>query len=54
MKKIVFVLNNMNIGGTEKGFLNLLDTLSSDKFDITLILLEKLGGGVRSTPSKLD
>lgn len=28
MKKVLFVLNNMNIGGTEKAFLNYVDTQS--------------------------
>ena len=41
MKKVLFVLNYMNIGGTEKAFLNLVDTLPPEEYDITLLLLEK-------------
>ena len=44
MKKILFVLNNMNIGGTEKACLNLLETLSPQEYEVTLMLLEKTGG----------
>lgn len=51
MKKILFVLSNMNIGGTEKAFLNLADTLSPEEYDVTLLLLEKKGGFIYSVPS---
>ncbi len=32
MKKVLFVLINMNLGGTEKSFLNLVDQLPKDKY----------------------
>lgn len=51
MKKILFLLINMNIGGTEKSLLNLLDTLSPDEYDITLLLLEATGGFMEFIPS---
>lgn len=50
MKKILFVLNNMNIGGTEKAFLNLLDTMPCKDYEITLMLLEKTGGFLSMVP----
>lgn len=50
-KRVLFVLNNMNIGGTEKACLNLLDTLSPDEYDVTLLLLEKSGGYMSYIPS---
>lgn len=50
-KRILFVLNNMNIGGTEKACLNMLDTLSPDEYDVTLLLLEKSGGYMPYIPS---
>lgn len=40
----------MNIGGTEKSFLNLLDTLSPEEYDITLLLLEATGGFMELIP----
>ncbi len=51
MKKILFLLNNMNIGGTEKSFLNLLGTLSPEEYNITLLLLEATGGFMEYIPS---
>ena len=51
MQKIVFMLSNMNIGGTEKAFLNLVDTLSPYEYDITLLLLEKTGGFLPDVPN---
>lgn len=49
-KRVLFVLNNMNIGGTEKACLNMLDTLSPDEYDVTLLLLEKSGGYLSYIP----
>lgn len=40
--KILFVLINMNLGGTEKSFLNLLEQLPKD-WEIDLLLLEDKG-----------
>lgn len=51
MKKVLFVLNNMNIGGTEKSLLNLLDRISPVEYDVTLLLLEKTGGFMEYIPS---
>lgn len=53
MKKVLFTLNNMNIGGTEKAFLNYIETLSPEEYDITLLLLEKSGGFVSSIPKRV-
>lgn len=49
-KKICFVLNNMNVGGTEKAFLNMVDFLPKEKFDVTLLLLEQSGGFLPMVP----
>jgi glycosyltransferase involved in cell wall biosynthesis len=43
MKKILFMLSSMNIGGVEKSFLSLLSSLSRERYEITLLLLEKKG-----------
>ena len=41
----------MNVGGTEKAFLNLVDTLSPEEYDVTLLLLEAKGGFLPFVPS---
>lgn len=51
MKKILFILNAMHIGGTEKAFLNHVDKLSRKENDITLALLERAGGFLSEIPT---
>ena len=41
--KILFMINNMNLGGTEKSLISLLSVMSAEKYDITLLMLEKYG-----------
>ena len=53
MKKVLFVLNNMNIGGTEKAFLNYVDTLPPEEYDVTLLLCEKSGGFLPYIPERV-
>lgn len=53
MKKILFMLINMNVGGTEKALLNMLDVIPKDKYDITILMLEKFGGFLNSIPSDI-
>lgn len=50
-KKLLFMLISMNIGGTERSFLNLLYTLNPNEYDVTLLLLEKTGGYLEDVPS---
>lgn len=50
MKKLLFMVINMNIGGTEKSLLNILNELSKDKYEITLLMLEKYGGFLDTVP----
>lgn len=44
MKKILFMLINMNVGGTEKALLTMLSEIPKDKYEITLLMMEKYGG----------
>lgn len=53
MKKIAFVLNSMNMGGTEKTFLNLINSMNLEEFDITLYLLEKEGELLKDVPASV-
>ena len=41
MKKILFMCINMNIGGTEKALLNMVNQIDNNKYEITLVMLEK-------------
>ncbi|MCD2502896.1 glycosyltransferase [Clostridium sp. NSJ-145] len=51
MKKVLFVLSYMNIGGVEKSLLSLLATFPKDKYDVTILLLNKKGGFLEYLPS---
>lgn len=51
MKKVLFMLSSMNIGGVEKSLLSLLSTMSPNKYEITLLLLEKNGGFLKNIPT---
>lgn len=50
-KKVLFMLNDMNVGGTEKAFLNLVDTMSPEEYEVTLLLLRRWGGFMDAVPS---
>ncbi|WP_303223393.1 glycosyltransferase [Intestinibacter bartlettii] len=50
MKKVLFMLINMNVGGTEKSLLNILEALPKDKYEITVLLLEEYGGYLNEIP----
>lgn len=51
MKKILFMCINMNIGGTEKALLTMLNEMDSSKYDITLLMLEEYGGFLNEIPN---
>ncbi|MEH7388358.1 glycosyltransferase [Bacillus sp. JJ1521] len=53
-KKIIFMLINMNIGGTEKALLNMINEIPKDKYDITIFMLEKYGGFLEFIPSNVN
>jgi len=50
MKKILFMCINMNIGGTEKALLTMLNEIDSSKYDVTLLMLEEYGGFLNEIP----
>jgi len=50
-KKILFMLINMNIGGTEKALLNMINEIPTEKYDITIYMLEEYGGFLNHIPS---
>jgi glycosyltransferase involved in cell wall biosynthesis len=49
-KKIIFMLIDMNIGGTEKALLNMLSEFPLDEFNITILMLEENGGFLSYIP----
>ncbi|WP_415342100.1 glycosyltransferase [Clostridium perfringens] len=54
MKSILFMLINMNIGGTEKALINMLHELQKEKYKVTVLLLEKYGGFLDQIPDWVE
>ncbi|MGX2961380.1 glycosyltransferase [Peribacillus sp. JNUCC 23] len=50
MKKILFMVSSMNIGGVEKSLLSLLSVIPKENYDITVLVLEKKGGFLEYIP----
>lgn len=44
------MLISMNVGGTERAFLNMLDELPEEEYEITVLLLQKKGGFYQEIP----
>ena len=47
---IMILLYNLNIGGTEKALLNMLEVMDKDQYNVDLYLLEKKGGLIEDVP----
>lgn len=54
MKSIVFMMINMNVGGTEKALLNLLNNIEKNKYRVTILMLEKKGGFLNHIPNWVE
>jgi glycosyltransferase involved in cell wall biosynthesis len=52
-KKIVFMVINMNVGGTEKALLNMINEMPKDQYEITILMLEKYGGFLDAIPKEV-
>ncbi|GIN73212.1 hypothetical protein J14TS2_36870 [Bacillus sp. J14TS2] len=52
-KKVLFMLINMNVGGTEKAWLNMVTQMPREQYEITLLLLEEYGGFLESIPKDI-
>ena len=50
MKKIIFMCINMNIGGTEKALLNMINEIPRDEYEVTILMLEESGGFLSFIP----
>jgi len=53
-KKIMFMLINMNIGGTEKALLNMIAEMPRDQYEITIMLLEPRGAFLEMIPAYIQ
>ncbi|MGM8212344.1 glycosyltransferase [Virgibacillus sp. W0430] len=53
-KKVIFMLIDMNVGGTEKSLLNLVDNMPRDQYEITFLLLQRRGGFLKSIPDDVE
>ena len=49
-KSILFMIINMNIGGTEKALLNMIDEINPNEFEVTILMLEEYGGFLNQIP----
>lgn len=49
-KKILFMVINMNIGGTEKALLTMLSEIDKERYDVTVLMLEQYGGFFKDIP----
>lgn len=54
MKSIVFMMINMNVGGTEKALLNLLNNIDKKQYKVTILMLEKKGGFLNHIPDWVE
>ncbi|MCT4646362.1 MAG: glycosyltransferase [Carboxylicivirga sp.] len=52
-KKILFFIHNMNVGGTERALLSLIEVLRKD-FNIDVLMLEKSGGLLQEIPTDVN
>ena len=53
-KKVLFMVSSMNIGGVEKSLISLLSVIPKDKYDITILTLEKKGGFLDYIPKHVN
>lgn len=49
-KKIMILISNLNIGGTEKALLNMLEIMDQNTYEVDVYLLEKKGGFLNELP----
>lgn len=54
MKKILFALKDMNVGGVEKALLSLLNEMDRQEYKITVLLLKNSGGFLKDIPADVE
>lgn len=50
-KKVIFMIINMNVGGTERALLNMIAEMPKDQYDMTIFMLEEYGEFLGSIPN---
>ncbi|WP_282144798.1 glycosyltransferase [Thomasclavelia cocleata] len=53
-KKIMILISNLNIGGTEKALLNMLEIMDQNMYEVDVYLLEKKGGFLNELPEWIN
>jgi glycosyltransferase involved in cell wall biosynthesis len=53
-KKVLFMVINMNVGGTEKALLNMISVMPKQEYEITIFMLEKYGEFLDLIPEWID
>ena len=54
MKKILFVINSLTIGGSEKSLVSLLNLLDYKKFSVDLLMIRKGGEFEKYIPKEVN
>lgn len=54
MKKILFALKDMNVGGVEKSLISILNEIDYQKYKVTVLLLKNNGGFLDSIPKCVE
>lgn len=50
MKKVMFLISNLNVGGTERALINMLEFMDKNSYEVDVWLLEKKGGFLTELP----
>ena len=53
MRKILFVIPSMRIGGAEKSLVNLLNLIDLNKYDVNLLMFKPEGDFLQQIPYKI-
>lgn len=53
-KDILFVINNLNVGGAEKALISLLKLFDYDKYNVDLLLFKKEGLFLKQVPKEVN
>ncbi|MBU8883067.1 glycosyltransferase [Kaistella sp. DKR-2] len=53
-KDILFVMNNLNVGGAEKALVSLLQVMDYDRYNIDLLLFKKEGLFLKQVPQQVN
>src|SRR5699024_7372438 len=54
MKNVIFMVINMNVGGTEKALLNRIEKMPKEKYNITILMLEEYGEFLKEVPAYVN